>query len=150
MPARQFACWVGGGRDECEKSDPRAQAMLFDLHNLAPSVGQVNALRSNDRYTDLPNSTSDFGNCPIEDATNAFEPPDCLKGDTARIWLYMASRHGVDITLAEHAMFEAWSNADPISPWESEREKRIAKHTFVRNPFVHGLATDPTGACPWE
>ena len=53
MPAQQFDCWQLGGRDKCEDEDPRAQAMIFDLHNLAPSVGQVNALRDNDRYAYL-------------------------------------------------------------------------------------------------
>lgn len=81
MPARQFDCWVLGNRDRCEREDPRAQAMLFDLHNLAPAIGQVNALRSNDRYTEIPGGPSGFGTCPIQDVSGAFEPPDCLKGD---------------------------------------------------------------------
>ncbi len=151
MPARQFDCWVLGNREKCEREDPRAQAMLFDLHNLAPSVGQVNALRLNDRYVeDLPDNTSDFGNCPIEDKKGAFEPPDCLKGDVARIWLYMSFRHGVVIPPDERAMFERWSGADPVSPWESQREKRIFDHMFVQNPFVHDKETNAAGACPWE
>lgn len=150
MPARQMDCWLLGGRAKCEKEDPRAQAMIFDLHNIAPSVGQVNALRGNDRYADLPENTSDFGSCLIEDNDDAFEPPDCLKGDVARIWLYMALRHGVQIPSAELTMFQDWSDSDPVSPWESEREKRIAKHTFVINPLVHGLPPNQAGACPWE
>jgi len=49
MSARQFDCWVLGNREACECEDSRAQGMLFDLHNLAPSIGQVNVLRSNER-----------------------------------------------------------------------------------------------------
>ncbi len=79
MPARQFDCWVLDGRENCEREDPRAQGMLFDLHNLAPSVGQVNALRSNDRYAELPDNPTQFGTCPAVDTSGAFEPPDCLK-----------------------------------------------------------------------
>jgi len=41
MPARQFDCWVFGNREQCEREDPRAQAMLFDLHNLAPALLRV-------------------------------------------------------------------------------------------------------------
>lgn len=150
MPARQFDCWVNGNRQTCEREDPRAQAMIFDLHNLAPSIGQVNALRGNDRYRDLPDDTSTFGACPIEDAADAFEPPDCLKGDVARVWFYMGLRHGVEIPDDERAMFQGWSAGDPVSAWEFEREKRIAKYTFVINPFVHGKTPDSAGACPWE
>ena len=107
MPARHFPCWAGpgGSRENCERTDPNAQAMMFDLHNLAPSIGQVNALRRNDRYADLPDDTSDFGSCPIEDSSGQFEPPDCLKGDVARVWLYMQERHGVEIPPAELEMF---------------------------------------------
>jgi len=128
----------------------RTQAMIFDLHNLAPSIGQVNALRSNDRYSDLPDSTSDFDGCAIEDESGAFEPPNCRKGDVARVWLYMHVRRGVEIAPDEMAMFMIWSAGDPVSPWESTREKRISKYSRVINPFVHGIASDSNGACSWE
>lgn len=152
MPAHQFECWAGpgGNRENCERTDPNAQAMLFDLHNLAPSIGQVNALRLNDRYADLPDDTSDFGSCPIEDSSGLFEPPDRLKGDVARVWLYMQQRHGVEIPPAELEMFTEWAAADPVSPWESEREKQIFDYSRVINPFVHGVQTDAAGACGWE
>ena len=86
MPARLFDCWRNGSRDQCERSDPLAQVMLFDLHNLVPAIGQLNQLRSNDRYEDLPASTSNFSKCQVEDSRGFFEPPDCHKGDAARVW----------------------------------------------------------------
>ncbi len=152
MPARQLACWAGqgGSRQRCEDTDPRAQAMLFDLHNVAPSIGQVNALRSNDRYAELPDETSDFGECPIEDASGLFEPPDCKKGDVARVWLYMRLMYGVEVPPHELAMFMRWAAEDPVSHWESERERRVADHSRIVNPFVHDAPADPAGACPWE
>ena len=152
MPARKFPCWSGegGSRHKCETKDPNAQEMIFDLHNLAPSIGQVNALRSNDRYADLSDDVSDFGGCPIEDAKGQFEPPNCKKGDVARVWLYMQDRYGLEITAVEQDMFEQWSEADPVSPWESLREKRVAEYTGVHNPFVHGVEPLDSGACSWE
>lgn len=150
MPARQLDCWVSGSREKCEREDPRAQGMLFDLHNLAPSIGQVNRLRRNDRYSELPNQQQNFGSCPAKDINGKFEPPDCLKGDVARVWFYMSVRHGVVIHTAERAMFERWSENDPVSPWESKRESRVFNHTFVHNPFVHGVTPIPAGACSWE
>lgn len=135
FPARQFPCWVNGSRSVCEKTDPRAQAMIYDLHNLAPAIGQVNVLRSNKRYGYGPKD---------------FEPQNCIKGDVARVWLYAHERHGVVLLPGEKEMFERWSQMDPVSPWESEREKRIRKYTFVANPFVRGVVPDIKGACPWE
>ena len=68
MPARQFACWknpaqftkcksgnnVKGGRQCCETVSTAAKRMMFDLHNLAPAIGQVNQYRLNDRYGTSP------------------------------------------------------------------------------------------------
>lgn len=150
MPARNFQCWADGGRDYCIRNDLRARAMLLDLHNLAPAIGQVNALRLNDRYADLPTGTSDFGACEVEDGTGYFEPPDCTKGDAARTWLYMEAAHGVVIPATERSMFLQWAAADPVSPWESVREQRIAAVTGTRNPYVAGVTPDPDGACWWE
>ena len=153
MPAREFDCWNVGddaGRDNCERLDPRAQAMMFDLHNLAPSIGSVNGRRSNHRYGELPDDASDFGRCEIEDAGGIFEPPACTRGDVARVWFYMNLVHGVAISAEERIMFEQWSLADPVSPWESERETRIAAYSRINNPFVDGIAPSDAGACPWE
>lgn len=150
MPARLFQCWRNDGRDHCERVDSRAKAMLFDLHNLAPAIAQVNRLRSADRYADLPKKTSDFGKCEIEDTRGFFEPPDCHKGDVARVWFYMADRYGVVIPPPEQIMFEKWSTMDPVSPWEAERERRIAEISGVSNRFVRGRTPEERGQCPWE
>lgn len=152
MPARQFECWTGegGSRRRCEETDPRAQAMIFDLYNLAPSIGQVNALRSNDRYGELPDDADGFGHCPAKDSRGLFEPPDCNKGDVARTWLYMELRYGLAMPPDEKAMFVRWAGLDPVSPWESEREARISDYSRIVNPFVRGAIPEATGACPWE
>ena len=150
MPARLFECWRNGDRDLCERVDSLAKAMLLDLHNLAPTIGQVNQLRANDRYADLPKKTSDFGKCEIEDMREFFEPPDCHKGDVARVWFYMSERYGVVIPPLEQIMFEKWSMMDPVSHWEAERERRIADISGVPNRFVRGRSPEEKGRCPWE
>ena len=154
MPARQYACWDGpeGNRQRCESENAQAQGMIFELHNLVPAVGQANGDRDNHRYADLSDDVSDYGTCQIENSRSEdlFEPPDCKKGDVARIWLFMEDAHGVWIPRDEREMFVAWMDADPISPWEAERERRIFAQTGVRNHFVAGGGADVAGACPWE
>ena len=58
MPARAFDCWALGGREKCEREDPRAQGMLFDLHNLAPLTGDEDldqmGLRTQSNHQNLP------------------------------------------------------------------------------------------------
>jgi deoxyribonuclease-1 len=147
--ARHLPCWRKG-RKYCETKNKQAQARIFDLHNLAPEVGEINALRSDDLYRDLPDNTSDFGKCPIEDTKAAFDPPDCAKGDLARVWFYVGERYGLKLTSGQWRMFESWSEMDPVSPWEAERERRVAKLTGVSNPYVRGLPIENRGSCPWD
>ena len=155
-PARNFPCWDGkDGRKRCASEDPKAQAILFDLHNLAPSIGQVNALRGNDRYRNLGgggggDTPSDFGACEIIDEPGAFEPPDCKKGDVARVWFYMRDQHSVVLDSDEQKMFAEWAAADPVSPWESEREQRIFKQTGKHNRHVFRVTPHTEGSCSWE
>ena len=124
MPARQFDCWAGegGSRGKCEREDPAAQAMIFDLHNLAPSIGQMNQYRRDNRYGEIDTELREFGACLAEDSGPIFEPGDDERGDVARIWLYMADQHGVVIPPAEREMFMRWHEADPVSHWERTRD----------------------------
>ena len=49
----------------------------------------------------------------------------------------MQLSYGVEIPPVEVAMFVAWSEMDPVSPWEDEREDRIATYSQLINPFVY-------------
>ncbi len=79
-----------------------------------------------------------------------FEPADCNKGDLARVWFYMHDQHGVVIPDEEWNMFVEWSEADPVSAWELERDTRIAGVQGNNNPYVAGFEADDTGACSWD
>ncbi len=147
------------GRKCCETVKV-AQKMIFDLHNLAPSIGQVNAVRSADRYDEIDNSAPEleqWSGCDVKHLyvqgdvpAHRFEPADCTKGDVARVWFYMHDQHGVVIPDDEWNMLVDWSTADPISAWELERDRRIAAIQGNHNPYVVDRVADPAGACPWD
>jgi deoxyribonuclease-1 len=147
-------------RDCCEKASPSGKLMIFDLYNLAPSAAQLNQYRSNDPYGEIPDGSGyeGFGDlCTARDLNSTtsgpeglFEPPDCKKGDVARIWFYMRLAHGVVIDSATNALFLHWSAMDPVSPWERERCKRIADIQGNVNPCVEGIQPDEAGNCSWE
>ena len=167
-PAGNFSCWKEpekieqckslSGRLCCEKINPIAQGMLFDLHNLAPAVGQINMYRLYDRYGEVDDDSEyvTWPNCDLRDEngtkkrTGKFEPLDCVKGDVARVWLYMKDMHQVYIPDEELDMFKRWSENDPVSPWEQLREKRINKIQGNNNPYVADAAANQKGSCPWE
>ena len=144
MPARQFPCWnqglpgcKKGSRACCERKDLNAKAMIFDLHNMVPSVGQANALRSDKRYGVIPGDELPLG-CDIEfdKETGITEPPANRLGDVARIWLYMHQQHGVVLEAGELQMYMSWSQNDPPDIWEFERDDRIKANQGNSNPFV--------------
>ena len=124
MPVQQFDCWVNGSRGNCERNDAAAQAMLFDLHNLVPSIGQVNRLRLHDRYGELPNDTSDFGACLVEDTTGLFEPPPCA----------MAMWRGSGCTCEQLTM----CISRPMN-W------RCSKNGLLTTPYRRGRVSEKTG-----
>ena len=47
---RQLQCWQEGGRDHCQATDKTFRRAEADLHNLVPTIGEVNGDRSNMRY----------------------------------------------------------------------------------------------------
>lgn len=143
MPARQFACWneglpacSRGGRECCEKHDPTAQVMIFDLHNLTPSIGQPNALRSNKPYGVVDNSLGLLGQCEFKWTRTLVEPANTVKGDAARVWLYMSLQHGLVLSDEQITLFIDWAVNDPPDPFEVERNQRIKALQGNGNPFV--------------
>lgn len=139
----QRQCWQKGGRKECDRSDPTYKVAATDLHNLAVSVGEPNADRSNYRFQPLPSTPHVYGACEskVDFKQRAFEPRDEAKGHAARIWFYMADRYGLQISRQQQQLFAAWDRTHPVSDWERERDRRIARITGVSNPFVTGKKT---------
>ena len=134
MPARDFDCWTKGlpqckkrGRKCCEKHDPNAKRMLFDLHNLVPSVGQVNAIRGNKRYGIISDnkSVASLKKCHFRWNEKTVEIAPEKRGEVARIWLYMSHKHGVRLNDNEFTMYTKWNAEHPPTETEVERHSRI-------------------------
>jgi len=125
-----------------------------DLHNLFPSLRQVNSLRGSlcfDESNLVAEKVSDSAPLASYD-TDSWEPPDEIKGDIARIVFYMDTRYDgsdskKDIKIAEVASREAgvfgnlftlldWHADDPVSKEERERNEEIYRVQGNRNPFV--------------
>lgn len=60
----QRQCWQNGGRANCVKNDPIFGKIEADLHNLAPSIGEVNGDRSNFSFGQLSSQAPyQYGQC---------------------------------------------------------------------------------------
>ena len=141
MPAENFgrhlSCWKEGGRKAC-KNDPIFKKMEADMHNLVPSIGEVNSDRSNFRYgADIP-KVGQYGQCRFEvdfKAKRAYTKED-VRGDIARIYFYMSDKYNINLSKTERRMMEVWDKQDPIDEWERIKNKRIEKIQGNSNKFI--------------
>lgn len=135
----QRQCWQQGGRKNCTASDPVFRMMEADLHNLTPVIGEVNGDRSHFLYgmvsKTMPNQ---YGQCStrtdFKDRTT--EPRDVVKGFVARTTFYMYDRYGLSMSRTQQRILMAWDHQYPVTEWEQERDRRIAKLMGHHNPYV--------------
>lgn len=148
---RSFLAWTEGHPD-CVRSNgtrykgrrcARKVSALFrrmeaDMHNLVPSVGEVNGDRSNYPMVEIAGEVREYGACDVEIDAGQVEPSTAVRGDVARIHLYMAARYPVHLGLSPQqlAQLQAWSQADPVDRWECERNDAIADIMGWPNLFV--------------
>lgn len=126
------------GRTCCSKVDPDFAQAEADLHNLTPSVGEANGDRTNLPYGEVPGEPREYGACNFEIGSKpkVAEPRDEVRGDAARVWMYMSETYGVALTAAQEKMFKAWSEADPVDDWERLRDARVKAAQGNANPYL--------------
>ncbi len=112
--------------------------MEADLHNLVPSIGEINGMRSNFDMGLLPGVKSTFGNCETKIANNTIEPRKEDRGFVARAYKYMDQAypgHGI-ISRKNRKLFEAWDQESPPTQFEIDRNAAILRLQGNSNPFI--------------
>lgn len=143
VPAWQFGhqrkCWQDGGRKLCSKIDVSFRLMEADLHNLVPAIGEINGDRSNYRFSAWNgNEGAFYGQCTakVNFKQRVFDPPARSRGAIARIYKYMNQEYDFRLASAQKKLMDAWDKSYPVSAWECERDRRIAKIQGNHNSFV--------------
>ena len=108
--------------------------MASDLHNLKPSDPNENSSRGNDFFANT--NDGDF-----------YEPRDEVKGDVARILLYMVvmydqlslkdgtpNQNNYEMGLL--SVLLQWNHDDPVDEFEMHRNDLIETYQHNRNPFI--------------
>ena len=121
-----------------------------DLHHIRPSDSGVNSSRGNKKYGESGNNPSvKYGTDPAVGVLGGtynstyFEPLDNVKGDVARICLYVYvrwnSQWGADnITKVFQSVdiLLQWCEEDPVDTWEMGRNEVVGKIQGNRNVFI--------------
>ena len=137
------------GRNCARKTAPAFRYMEADLYNLVCAVGEINGLRSNFGFAEIPGEKREFGACDLEIAGRRAEPRPEVRGDIARIYFYMDGAYpgrGI-VSRKNRRLFAAWSRQDPVDEWECERARRIERIQGNENPFVKQKCLQPA---PWK
>lgn len=125
------------GRECCLRVDETFLVAHNDLQNLIPVVGMINAERRDYRWGMAPDGER-YGDCGIriDAAGRRVQPPDGLRGDIARIMLYMRDTYGFRLSRQDERLFSAWNRLDPPDAWELKRQQRIARLQGMENAYV--------------
>ena len=136
----QRQCWQNGGRKNCIKTDAEFAAMEANLFNLTIVIGETNADRSNYRYGMVSGNDALYGQCrsKTDFKNRVFEPRDEVKGLVARTNFYIHDRYNLRMSSQQQKLFMAWDKLYPVTTWELERNRRIAKIMGHENAFVSG------------
>ncbi len=135
------------GRRCATKVDGLFQRMEADMHNLVPTIGEINGERSNRPMGIVRGEPRSFGRCDFEVRDGVAEPKRSLRGDVARIYLYMDAVYpsaGI-LDPQGRTMFDAWSKVDPPTRWECERERLIAQAQGHTNHVVRAACNERFG-----
>jgi deoxyribonuclease-1 len=136
-------CEGKSGRKCCDSVNEDFKLAHNDPNNLFPSVGEVNADRSNHAYGEVPGEPRVYGACNAEiielsGGGSLFEPAEGkVRGTVARAMLYMAQVYGVNVELPMAEIWQ-WHLSNPPESWEIERAKYIAEQTGLRNEWILG------------
>ncbi|MGA9608364.1 MAG: deoxyribonuclease I [Rouxiella badensis] len=141
VPAWEFGhqrqCWQNGGRKDCAK-DAGYRQIETDLHNLQPAIGEVNGDRNNFQYGQWNGTATQYGRCEmkIDFKNKVAEPPARARGAIARTYFYMRDRYHLNLSRQQTQLFTAWDKLYPVTPWECERDNRIAAIQGNNNNYV--------------
>ncbi|WP_326609394.1 endonuclease [Streptomyces scopuliridis] len=123
-----------------------------DVHHLRPEDVSVNSIRGN---KDFDNGGSAVSGAPGNYTdSDSFEPRDAVKGDVARMILYMAVRYegddswpdlepnervnnGSSPAMGKLSVLKQWNDEDPPDAFEQRRNQVIYdQFQHNRNPFI--------------
>ncbi|MFI3328996.1 MAG: endonuclease [bacterium] len=110
-----------------------------DAHHVMPDDYKTNNTRGNNPFAVGGSfaSTSTGFVTTSKSSGSTFEPRDEVKGDVARICMYVAVKYDFDINMViSESLALQWHAQDPVDAFEQNRNDVIFSHQNNRNPFI--------------
>ncbi|MCC6816680.1 MAG: endonuclease [Saprospiraceae bacterium] len=131
---------------------------LGDLHHLVPSKSNINTMRKNAPFNDIPDDKTKYWLLDdkvftrpdqklidhySESSSNVFEPRESIKGDIARALFYFYTIYGATMLKKSRSFFTSmlpdicrWHRTDKVDSTEIFRSLAIARIQSNVNPFI--------------
>ena len=151
VPAHAFGQSFSEWRDakkKCPKTKSKRKcaaqkSLLFkemegNLHNLVPSVGAANALRSNYSFSDTKSGFDEICKNRLWIGERKVNVHNDIKGDIARIYFYMDNKYpgrGI-ISKKNRKLYQSWNLLDPVSSEECILSRKKSLLQGSQNHFV--------------
>lgn len=135
-----------------------AMPALGDLHHLVPSKSNINSMRKNAPFSDIPDDKTKYWllgdkvftrpdqmliDLYSESTSNMFEPRESIKGDIARALFYFYTIYGATLVRKSRTFFTSmlpdicrWHRKDKVDSTEQNRTMAIARIQSNVNPFM--------------
>lgn len=118
------------------KRDQVFSEMEGNPYNLVPSVGSINALRSNYSFAQFSGGEELCSGFFLKE--RKVMPPMEIRGDISRIYFYMDKAYpgrGI-ISRKNKKLFEAWDKLDPVDKQECDRYSSIKLNSSLENAIL--------------
>ena len=126
------------GRKCAERYHSVCIRALHDLRNLKPAIGEINQDRSDRSFGEISGDPRLYGRCDFETRGNLAEPAPDIRGDIARIYLFMERAYPelLQLESKEKELYLKWSRLDPVSDRECRWNREITKEQEAPNSVV--------------
>jgi uncharacterized protein len=135
-----------------------AMPALGDLHHLVPTKSNINIMRKNAPFSDIPDDKTKYWLLDdkvftrpdqklidhySESTSNIFEPRETKKGDIARALFYFYAIYGATLSKKSKSFFTSmlpdicrWHRNDKVDSKEYDRTMAIGRIQSNVNPFI--------------
>ena len=135
--------WVGkhlrcGDRSQCRRNNQQFNRIEADMHNLYPSLKDINRARSSFAFAIIPGEKRFIQECDFEvdEQKRKIEPRDEVLGNIARSMLYMEQQYELEIFQKQRQLLLQWHQQDPVDEAERKRHQLIQSLQGNTNPFI--------------
>ncbi len=118
----------------CRRIDTEYKKMEADLFNLIPVVSTLVAAQKGRVFGMVNTPLETIGSTKI--GSDTIEPSGEVKGNVARVYLYMQGRYGLQLSKRQIALYEAWNKLDPVDAKECKVGKLILKIQGAHNSYI--------------